>query len=104
MRPPRQLCRVLARPARERLQRVLQIVENQKMRSNLLALTAILVSGANVLAAEPPLAWITFEEQAVQEYDNVPYLWLGEQPIDLIIDVPPADGHVIDLLWRSKDD
>ncbi len=72
------------------------------MRSNLIALTAILVSGSSLLAAEPPLAWITFEEQAVQEYDNVPYLWLGEQPIYLMIDVPPADGHVIDLLWGRR--
>lgn len=74
------------------------------MRSPFVALTIILTSATTVFASEQPLAWISFAEQAAEQYDNVPYLWLGDQPIYLTIDVPPADGHVIDVLWGSKND
>ncbi len=74
------------------------------MRSPFVALTIILTSATTMFASEQPLAWISFAEQAAEQYDNVPYLWLGDQPIYLTIDVPPADGHVIDVLWGSKND
>ena len=63
---------------------------------------AVLLTDAE--GAEKPLAWISFADQAVQEYDNTPYLWLGDQPIYLTIDVAPADEYAIDLLWGAKND
>jgi hypothetical protein len=64
----------------------------------------MLVSKWGLLAAEPPLAWMSFAEEAKQDYDGTPYVWLGDNPIFLLIDVPPSDEHVIDLLWGSKND
>lgn len=74
------------------------------MRSIFLSLVALFVSGAHTLADDPPLAWINFAEQATQEYNGVSYLWLGDAPIYLTIDVPPAGDYAVDLLWGSKND
>ena len=49
------------------------------------------------------LAWIRFED-AEERYADVPYLWLGRFDIRLKIDVKPTAGHVLQLLWGSKDD
>jgi len=74
------------------------------MRLPAIALATVFVSTPCLLAADPPLAWIEFSRQAEEKYEDVPYLWLGDQAIYLTIDVPPADGHVLDLLWGSKHD
>lgn len=74
------------------------------MRSTLVLLSAFLLLGTNAIAAEPPLAWMTFSEQAVQSYDGTPYLWLGDEPVYLTIDVITAEGRAINLLWGSKND
>jgi hypothetical protein len=72
-------------------------------------LTAIIVlfTGIGVRAEEAPpgeaLAWIRFEK-AAESYAGTPYIFLGKQQIDLKIDVSPAPGQVIDLLWGSKGD
>ena len=55
-------------------------------------------------AAEPPLAWTTFPDEAQQSYDDVPYVFLGNRPVYLTINVKPAKGHCLDLLWGAKND
>jgi hypothetical protein len=50
-----------------------------------------------------PLAWIRFED-GPESFAGTPYLWLGRRQINITMDVQPAAGHVIDLLWGSKDD
>ena len=35
---------------------------------------------------------------------GTPYIFLGREQIDLKIDVKPAEGQVLDLLWGSKND
>lgn len=74
------------------------------MRLTCLVLAMISVTAVSLHAAEPPLAWIRFADQARQEYNGFPYLWLGDAAVCLTIDVPPADGRVLDLLWGSKND
>jgi hypothetical protein len=49
------------------------------------------------------MAWIRFEK-AAKSYSGVPYIYLGEDQIDLKIDVKPAKGQVLDILWGSKKD
>ena len=79
------------------------------MTKNRMFLTAIIVlfTGIGVRAEEAPpgeaLAWIRFEK-AAESYAGTPYIFLGKQQIDLKIDVSPAPGQVIDLLWGSKGD
>ena len=47
------------------------------------------------------LAWMRFQN-GPETYAGKPYIWLGRQQIDLTLDVKPAKGQVIDLLWGSK--
>lgn len=61
-------------------------------------------------AAEPAcqadaavLAWVRFSD-ASEAYRDMPYLWLGDVDIHLVIDVRPQPGHVLQLLWGSKND
>lgn len=56
------------------------------------------------VAAEPPVAWIRFSDEGAPSYDGVPYRWLGDGPIHLVVDVPVPAGSAIDLLWGAKDD
>lgn len=49
------------------------------------------------------LAWMRFEK-AAESYSGTPYIFLGKTRIDLKIDVKPAAGQVLDLLWGSKND
>ncbi len=59
---------------------------------------------ASLFAAEDaPLAWVRFEK-ANHTYAGKPYLWLGHGDIELVIDVKPQPGHVLELLWGSKND
>ena len=79
------------------------------MMKNNMVLTAIIVlfTGTGVRAEEAPpgeaLAWIRFEK-AAESYAGTPYIFIGKQQIDLKIDVSPAAGQAIDLLWGSKGD
>jgi len=50
-----------------------------------------------------PLAWIRFE-RGPETYAGRPYYWLGRQQIDLTVNVKPAPGRVLLLLWGSKKD
>jgi hypothetical protein len=50
-----------------------------------------------------PLAWIRFPD-APKTYTDVRYLWLGDVDMRLSIEVVPQPGHVLDLLWGSKND
>ncbi len=65
---------------------------------NSIAVVILTVLPTDAESAEKPLAWISFADQAIKKYDDIPYLWLGDQPIYLTIDVAAADGHSIDLL------
>jgi hypothetical protein len=49
------------------------------------------------------LARVRFDD-AAQDYQGTRYRFLGDGALRLTIDVPPADGHAIDLLWGSKND
>jgi len=78
-------------------------------RANVLLLTIVLVvPTALPLAAGDappgkPLAWIRFEK-GPETYAGKPYYWLGRQQINLTIDVKPAPGRALLLLWGSKKD
>lgn len=73
----------------------------------LLGTAATRLQGAVLPAEEAPsgeaLAWIRFDK-AVERYSGTPYIFLGKEQIDLKINVKPAAGLVIDLLWGSKND
>ena len=49
------------------------------------------------------IAWARFEKSPHQ-YAGKRYLWLGHGEIKLTIDVKPDAGHVLELLWGSKND
>ncbi|MBN2476521.1 MAG: hypothetical protein JXB62_18040 [Pirellulales bacterium] len=49
------------------------------------------------------LASVRFEN-GPQQYAGTAYLWLGDVDIRLEIDVKPAGGQVLELLWGSKND
>ena len=55
-------------------------------------------------AEEPAIAWLRFEESTNQQYQSVPYVWLGDRAIHLAIDVAPSEDHVLDLMWGAKGD
>ena len=57
-----------------------------------------------VSAQAEPLAWMRLGDPAGQRYQEVPYHWLGDAPVHLLIEVSPADGFALDLLWGAKDD
>ncbi|NQT86373.1 hypothetical protein HQ560_06380, partial [bacterium] len=71
----------------------------------LLAIVIAMFAAPPAMAEEGPdgkaLAWVRFEN-GPESYSRRPYLWLGRQQIDLTVDVKPAKGQVIDLLWGSK--
>ncbi len=49
------------------------------------------------------LAWFRFEEGS-EKLNGTPYYWLGRNDIELVVQVRPQAGHVLELLWGSKDD
>jgi len=49
------------------------------------------------------LAWIRFDN-GVKSYAGMKYFWLGDGNITLTIDVKPAAGRVLEVLWGSKSD
>jgi len=53
--------------------------------------------------AGKPLAWMRFE-RGPERYAGKPYYWLGRCQIDLTVDVKPAPGQVLLLLWGAKGD
>jgi len=48
-----------------------------------------------------PLTWIQLRNGA-HAYAGKPCRWLGEEQIELKIDVPPKPGLALDLLWGAK--
>ncbi len=60
-------------------------------------------AAVDAAASEDALAWIRFED-GPEKYQDVPYLWLGDANINLVIDVRPQAGHMLELLWGSKND
>jgi hypothetical protein len=62
---------------------------------------------STVIAEDAPvgksLASIRFEN-GPESYAGKPYLWLADTQIDLTMDVKPAAGLTLDLLWGSKND
>jgi len=60
-------------------------------------------AAARPVAAEP-LAWIQFNDASREKYLGTPYHFLGDAEIRLTIDVAPAAGHALDVLWGSKND
>jgi len=77
----------------------------------LLAAAALGLAPASVALAVGPeaegrqalLAWIRFVD-GEETYADVPYFWLGKVDLRLQIDVKPGAGHVLELLWGSKND
>ena len=57
-------------------------------------------------AAQPCLASATVESLSlpIEQYEGTPYYFLANGPLRFTIDVVPAEGHVLDLLWGSKND
>lgn len=68
---------------------------------------ALLLCSPVCFAADAPagaaLAWIRFED-ASQDWKGTKYRFLGDGALQLSIDVPPAAGHALLLLWGAKDD
>jgi len=75
-----------------------------------IAMTAALLLAVSATADGAPketvLAWYRVAADAphAQEYHGAAYVWTGAATIDLVIDVPPAPGHVLELQWGSKND
>jgi len=72
------------------------------MRTVFAALTLMTIVSTPALAGDQ-LAWIRFDK-ATQTYAGMKYFWLGDGDIALTIDVKPAPGRVLELLWGSKND
>ena len=66
-------------------------------------LVLLAASAALDLRAEP-LAWIRLGDPGGQRHKDTPYHWLGDAPLHLEVDVVPAKGHALDLLWGAKGD
>ncbi len=64
---------------------------------SVLAMISTLAFGAD------ELAWIRFDN-ASQTHAGMKYFWLGDGDITLTVDVKPASGRVLELLWGSKND
>jgi len=64
---------------------------------------AAMAAGGEKEPAANPLAWIRFDD-AEESYADVPYLWLGRVTMNLVVDVEPKPGHVLELRWGSKND
>jgi hypothetical protein len=67
-------------------------------------LSSLFLALATVTAHAEPLAWVRLSNLREQQYENTPYHWLGDGPLHLVADVPPAAGYALDLLWGSKND
>lgn len=50
-----------------------------------------------------PLAWIRFDD-GPEAYADRNYHWLGRNDLAIRVEVPPARGHALELLWGSKND
>jgi hypothetical protein len=74
------------------------------MRCSVLVLIATCLSPQAIATADTPVAWIRFDQPDQQEYEGIPYLSLGDQSLNVTIDVRPSDGHSLDLLWGAKND
>jgi hypothetical protein len=67
---------------------------------SVLVAVSTLASAAN---EAKELAWIRFDKGA-ESYAGMRYFYLGDGDITLTIDVKPAPGRVLELLWGSKGD
>lgn len=63
----------------------------------------LLICPFAVRAAEPVIAFVRFSD-STQRYKDTPYLFLGDGAIELRIEVKPAAGHTLQLLWGAKND
>ena len=65
------------------------------------------VAGAGEQSPEPPrgkaLAWMRFDD-GPEDYKGTHYWWLGKYEMKMAFQMPPKDGHALDLLWGSKND
>ena len=71
---------------------------------HLLAAVSVLAAVSTLAPAADnakELAWIRFDN-GTQSYAGMKYFWLGDGDITLTIDVKPAPGRVLELLWGSK--
>ena len=73
------------------------------MKHALAAISVLFAVSTFALAADraKELAWMRFDE-GTESYEGVKYLWLGDGDITLTIDVKPATGRVLELLWGAK--
>ena len=77
----------------------------------LLAVAVVGLASTSVAPADEPaaesrhslLAWIRFVD-GEETYADVPYVWLGKVDVRLQIDIEPGPGHLLELLWGSKND
>jgi len=69
------------------------------MKHALAALSILASISASAKAGE--LAWIRIDNSG-QTYAGMHYVWLGDGDITLTIDVKPADGRALELLWGAK--
>jgi hypothetical protein len=70
----------------------------------LLASYLVTVAVLGQTQAAEPLAWASFQDHATQAYRDTRYVFLGDGDLTLAIDVPPAAGQVLELLWGAKND
>ena len=70
------------------------------------AYAAVLLACGTALPAEQaePLAWMRLGDPNGQRYADVPYHFLNDGALQITVDVPPARGYALDLLWGSKKD
>ena len=71
--------------------------------ASVLALSFAAVASSGGETKFRPLAWARFPD-AEESYAGKPYLWLGRVSFEVRADVRPAPGHVVELLWGSKND
>ena len=79
------------------------------MKQITLTVIIVLLSVLPVHAAEPALsekpsaaavAWMRFTN-GPETWDGVPYLWLNQTDLEIIIDVAPQAGDVLEILWGA---
>ena len=76
---------------------------NLSLLAIILVIFAVSMSKAEDALDGKTLASIRFEN-GPESYAGKPYYWLADAQIDLTMDVKPAAGLALDLLWGSKKD
>ena len=97
------LCFHRDKPSGEHTQRFIKIDEELKERGFIKTIVIALLFASITLGAEP-LAWLRLGDAEGELYMEQPYHWLGDAPLFIEVDLQPAIGYVLELLWGAKGD